>query len=257
MIITLDGDNGTGKTSYLAFLSTLIDKPIWSNFELPLHPYYSELDMYKIITLGKKGHRYESFPNGLVIFFDEAYTWLEARLSSRIENIYLSWKTNYQWRKRWLDVYLTFQDLASIDLRFRNPIRWDIQLVFEYRDVDSKDPFVVNYYRPKRNNKRRKKPYYRIIYPYEFMAKYFNHFNTREIVEPPNMAKIEWSLIKDNPDLKKLILNDIYDKIYPQVKNDYGGSISHPELKTLLTGNSYLTIYESDLYGMIKQKKKL
>lgn len=255
MNIIIDGDNASGKSTFLAYMSTLIHRPIWSTMELPKHELYEPLDMYKIITLGRNPR--QQFPKGIVLFMDEAYTWLESRMSNRVENIYLSHKTNFQWRKRWLDVYLTFQDLSSIDKRYRSPIRWDIQILCKWRDPMSRDPFTYYYYRPKKNYQRRTKHFYELTFTYDEMSKYFDYFKTNEIIESPQMAKWEWDLMKNDPELKKLILNDIFDLIYPQAQTQYPDGITHPELNILLLSNSILSCYESDLYQMINQKKRL
>ncbi len=254
MIIGLEGDNGSGKTVFLAMISDDIkDKPIWSNFKLFKHPNYIPLYLDNIIHME---NNYNEYKKGLVMYIDEAYTYFESRLSNRSTNLYLSYKTNYQWRKRLLDVYLTFQDISSIDKRFR--LRFDIIIECGYREPFSKEPFVYNYLKIKqKKNKFNRKIIFTKVYPYEFMEKYFKHFDTNEIIEPSNISIMEYNMIKDNPKLLKRTLNRYYDILLPLIKEKFNGSLTHDDLSLILISNEILERYEPRLYKMLKNKIRL
>jgi deoxyadenosine/deoxycytidine kinase len=254
MIIAIEGDNGSGKNCLLAMISEQIkDKPIWSNFELFKHPNYSELFLDNIIHME---NHYNEYKKGLVIFIDEAYTYFESRLSNRSTNIYLSYKTNYQWRKRLLDVYLTFQDITSIDKRFR--MRFDIIIQCKYREPFSQEPFQFTYLKVKQHKNRfNRKVLYTRTYPYKYMKQYFALFDTNQIIEPSNIAMMEYNMIKDNPRLLKRTLNRYYDILLPQVEQLYNGNMTHDDLDLLLTSNLILDKYQPKLYRMLKNKIRL
>lgn len=254
LIIGLEGDNGSGKNLLLAWLSQdIVDKPIWSNFTLFKHPNYEPLFLDNIIHME---NNYDTFPNGLVMYIDEAYGFFESRLSNRSTNLYLSYKTNYQWRKRLLDVYLAFQDISSIDKRFR--MRFDIIISCEYRIPFSKEPFTYTYYRiNKKKDKRNRKKLYTNIYPYEYMKQFFDLFDTNEIVEPPSIELMEYNMIKDNPVLLKRTLNRYYDILLPQTIEIFNGDMTHQQLELLLLSNLILVKYEKKLYAMLKNKIRL
>lgn len=252
MIIFLVGDNGSGKTLYLVMESLKINRPIWSNFKLFKHPFYTELTLDKIINLDN-GDKAE-LEKGLVMFIDEAYGLLESRLSNRSVNIYLSYKTNYQWRKRLLDVYLTFQDASSIDKRYR--MRYDILIECGYREPFSKEPFTYHYYRRNKKNNTRKIIYTQ-VYAYEQMEKLFDFYNTYEIVEPPNIALMNYKMIKDDIRLYKKYLNKYYDLLLPQYDNGKLKGLTHELLELKLISEGILPQYEKKLYSMLKNKIRL
>lgn len=259
MIILIDGDNNAGKTIFLVHLSEDIQRPIWSNFKLFKHPYYEELTQDKIVFLDED-FDYKQYPKGLVIFIDEAYTYFDSRLSSQTTNIYLSHKVNYQWRKRLLDVYLTFQDFSSIDKRFKDPIRWDIYISCEYRTPESKDDFVYNYYRNKKKGKNRgKKMFYTLRIPYNFMTKYFDHYDTNEIVENPNIARLEYNMAVNDTRLMKNMLNRYYDKLINKIPQFFynGIKFNHENVKLFLIQNNVYEKFEPKLYVMLKNKIRL
>jgi hypothetical protein len=252
MIIGIEGDNGTGKTSLLVLISQDIKRQIWSNFTLK-HPKYSELTLDKIIDLDNDSKPFLE-NEGLVLFIDEAYGFFESRLSNRSTNIYLSYKTNYQWRKRNLDVYLTFQDISSIDKRYR--LRFDIIITCEYRKPFSKDDFVYNYYRKRKSGSSN--IVYTLKIPYYQMSKIFDLYDTNEIVEPPNIELMTYKMAKNDPKLMKRMLNKYYDILLPQVEKLYSnGDFTHEKLGLLLTSNLILENYEKKLYAMLKNKIRL
>jgi hypothetical protein len=201
-------------------------------------------------------NNYNEYKKGLVLYIDEAYDWFESRLSNRSSNLYLSYKINYQWRKRLLDVYLTFQDLSSIDKRFK--MRFDIIIECAYREPFSKDPFEYHYFKVKqKGNKFNRKFIYSVKYPYSYMEKYFDLYDTNQIIEPSNFALMEFNMIKDNPKLLKRTLNRYYDILLPQVNEKFNGSLTHDDLTLLLISNEILDKYEPKLYRMLKNKIRL
>ena len=265
MIILIDGDNNSGKTILLVEVAQEIKRPIWSNFHLwddmekqILHPFYEELTEDKIIFL-EDDFDYEKYPKGLVMFIDEAYSYFESRMSNQSSSTYLSHKVNYQWRKRKLDSYLTFQDFSSVDKRFRDPLRWDIYILCEYREPDSQDDFIYHYYRNKKGRDKGKFLFYTRKVPYRYMTQFFNKYDTNEIVENPNIARLEYNMCMDNPKLMKNILNRYYDKLLPKMDKFFynGVKFNHENVQLFLIANNIYPKFESKIYTMLKNKIRL
>lgn len=252
----LNGDNGTGKTVFLTKIAMEIkDRPIWSNFQLD-HPNYKKLTMRDIINLSKINMKLPEYRNGLVVFIDEAYEYLEARLSGRDINVYLSHKTNYQWRKRLLDIYLTFQDLSSIDKRYR--MRYHYYVECGYRDpFSTSDPFTYTFYERTKNTQEQF--LYTNVYDYAYMSQYFKYYDTNEIIESPLVDKMEYKMIKDDPYmLKDKVYKDILPKLVP-AWDDYkseGFKLSKPTIEAILIDLEILTVYSKWVLPVLQLREK-
>jgi hypothetical protein len=102
------GDLGSGKTLFSVMLAKDSGIPVYSNFKLNL-PNYRELTPQMLVDIDEES----------LIIIDEAYAWLESRLSMRDMNRYLSYIL-FQSRKRKLDFIITAQLLSTLDVRFRD-----------------------------------------------------------------------------------------------------------------------------------------
>lgn len=101
------GHLGSGKTLFLTLLGKASPhRPIYANFNL-------NLKTAKQITV----EDLESITEGLILI-DEAYLWLESRVSSSAINRYMSYMI-FQSRKRNFDIFISSQLSSAIDLRFR------------------------------------------------------------------------------------------------------------------------------------------
>ena len=68
MKIAVIGNIGSGKTLLLVVIAKHSKRRIFSNFQLDL-PLYNELEIIDLLNL----------ENDIIVFIDEAYTWLESR----------------------------------------------------------------------------------------------------------------------------------------------------------------------------------
>lgn len=109
MLVSVNGFPGAGKTLLLtAFAWMSRGKiPIYSNFNL-------RMKGATLITI----EDLEGIEDGLILI-DEAYLWLESRISGSELNRYMS-RIVFQSRKRGLDIFTSEQVHGSIDLRFRS-----------------------------------------------------------------------------------------------------------------------------------------
>lgn len=106
MLVSTTGYLGTGKTLFLTWMAWNSRQPVYANYSL---------DLDNAEKIGVKD--LNNLDKGLVLI-DEAYLWLDSRLSSSEMNRYLS-KIIFQSRKRGFNMILSSQIQGAIDLRYR------------------------------------------------------------------------------------------------------------------------------------------
>lgn len=229
MLIFLIGNNGSGKTFLLIFYAFKFNNNIYSNFEIKLDNYIP-LTINDLINMDKlsKGN----------IFLDEAYAWIDSRTSGNALNLLSSYLI-YQKRKRHLDIYLTAQMFSSIDKRARYLANIIIECLprvnFEkddfnyiYRDLDSEIEF-------------------RFTIPYKIAEKYFDYYNTYEVIDSHLKAKLEFEVLKDDPIGMIEKLKEISKVIKPNLKK-----ITHDNINIALLLNRFELSYEKYIYYFLK-----
>src|SRR4030042_4075128 len=115
MLISIEGDVGSGKTLLSTFMAIDDPRPVYANYKINI-PNFKPLKPEMLWELNKP----------TLIILDEAYTWLENRTSGKPINRYMSYIL-FQSRKRGLDFILTDQIVGTIDPRYRWMINFDIQ----------------------------------------------------------------------------------------------------------------------------------
>lgn len=229
MNILILGNNASGKTFILTYYGTKFIGNIYSNYKLKLDNYIP-LTINDLLNMNRldKGN----------IFLDEAYTWLEARTSGNALNLLTSYLI-YQQRKRSLDIYLTAQMFSSLDKRVRylaniiilcesrvNLKKDDFHFIYQDKDIGKKTTFMI---------------------PYKIAEKYFKYYNTYEIIEPQNVSRLEFNLLKNNP---KSLLRKI--KEIAKIVKSQISIITHDSIKTVLLLNGFEMGYEKFLYPYLK-----
>jgi len=227
MLIVILGNYGSGKTLLLTYLATKTKRNIFSNFGLKIKNYNS-LDVLDLLNL----------PNNIDVFLDEAYTWLESRLSGKAINRYLSYIL-LQSRKRTLDIYCTAQLFSTIDIRFRHKS----DIIIECHKY--KDGFHYKFF----NKNTFKRKY--LILPFSESIKYYKYYDTYEIVEPYEKARLEFSLLLSDTNKLFKRAKEIAKYIKPKLSK-----ITHDSVKFALMDNGFVKDFEPYVYPILKDGVK-
>jgi len=236
MLISLIGNVGSGKTLFLVLLSyiySFFDKrKIHANFYIKLENCIA-LNLPNFI---------ENERDNMIVFLDEAYTYLESRISMSHLNKAMSYVI-FQSRKRNLDIYLTAQMFSTIDVRFRE--QTDILIKCKRIINDNFNGFkykIINL-----NSESIKT----MLFPMSEAKTYFHLYNTYEIIPPYQKDKMVLEILK-NTDYEryKYKIHQIAESIKPKLKK-----ITHPSVKTLLFENGYNASIEQDVYIYLKGKE--
>jgi hypothetical protein len=206
MIGIIIGDLGKGKTLFLASLSTIIKTDIYSNFKLK-HEKALEFSLNEFCN-----SRYENAS----VFLDEAYTYLESRLSLSERNRFMSY-TMFQSRKKDINIYLTAQLAITLDVRYRDLA--DIW-VYAHGNLNGKFAYTII-----DKNKRKR---VNILLD---GAKYFDLYDTKEVIANDEQSdfftkkesiklidKLKVKLIEEFPNAKftrNLLKSYLYRNNYP------------------------------------------
>jgi len=182
-LVSIVGDVGSGKTLFSTYIATGDSRPIYSNYKLKLKKYHD----LKPETLNKLKEQ-------SLVIIDEAYTWLESRLSGRNINLYLSYIL-FQSRKRGLDIILTDQLEGTIDLRFRQLTNYEIQC----QNVD--DGFAYDIY--KVSSYHQYKPM-RFVMPFSIAETLFPLYDSWELINPID-DNLLFNVSEDKGDIMKEI----------------------------------------------------
>jgi len=226
MKFSIIGNIGSGKTLLLVIIGKHSKKKIFSNFQLDLK-LYNELEVIDLLNL----------ENDIIVFIDEAYTWLESRTSMSTLNRYLSYII-FQSRKRNIDIFTTSQMFSSVDIRLRE----QSDIIIECKRVD--DNFQYTF----RNSNHKKISTF--ILPFSKAKKYFPIYNTYEIVEPNHKQELEYNLLLQYPSRLLEKVKEISKIVKDKLKNR---KITHDSIKAILLLNGYKTSYEKYIYLYLKE----
>jgi len=227
MLISVLGNLGSGKTLFLAYLSTKFKRKVYSNFKLNIENYV-QLKVINLLNL----------PNNIDVFIDEGYTWLESRVSSKVLNRYLSYIL-LQSRKRTINIYITAQLFSTVDIRFRH--QSDILVLcnkikngFQYKILNIKNGKYKNF-----------------IFSLSKAKEYFDVYDTYEIVEPYQKEQMEFSLLQSDTKMLFAKSKSIAIKIMDDLKR-----ITHNNVKLTLLKNGFDKNYEPYVYMYLKEKEQ-
>jgi len=212
----MTGSVGSGKTlfataSVLSDILEFPDKPIYANYNIK-HANYRELFPETLLDAEMSGSN---------VVIDEAYIWLESRLSGKPMNMYLSYIL-FQSRKRNMNLYLTDQILGSIDLRFR-----------ELTDYEVKCKAVPNVKNPKGfiykiiDRTGFKPRSFTMLLSLEKAKPYFEFYDTMELINPiddeliAKISKSKKNIVKQVDDIVSNVLEE-----FPGVKKFTKGIIA-------------------------------
>ena len=194
-LISVIGDVGSGKTLFATYIALHDPRKVYSNYKIKRKKW----ELLKPETLVK-------LQSESLVIIDEAYAWLESRLSGRNINLYLSYIL-FQSRKRKMDIILTEQLESTIDVRYRNMINYEV--ICE-KDVDGFHYQLLKY--------GRKNGMAKLFMPYSVAEKIFPKYNTLELINPIDENMI-FDIAEDKDDYVKTIdktVNKLLKKAPPK-----------------------------------------
>lgn len=233
-LIIVTGERGSGKTLYVTRKMLKSKRPIFSTFNIKT-PNYEPLTLLKLLNLGKLQCE---------LALDEGYTLIESRTSMKYQNQFMSYLA-FQLRKSNRNIFITATDEMSIDVRYRRS--WDFwvecrRIPNEYINYKKWDfQFTVNNKILNQVNQ--------YMMPYERGKRYFPYYNTYEIVEPTSKSKIEFEILKSEPEQ---FFNKA-TKIYHQIKSDLpiNKKITHDYLSVKLMKYNIDPSWEKIIYMIV------
>ncbi|MFO7677199.1 MAG: hypothetical protein R6V50_02280 [Thermoplasmatota archaeon] len=219
----IHGDFGSGKTLLATYFATKFDGSVYANYKIEIENY----NHLKPIHLNQLNER-------SLIIIDEAYTWLESRVSMRELNRYLSYIL-FQSRKRELDFLLTLQMISTVDIRFR-----------EMADYFILAEAVQNGYRYMmvKNTWRNVKPI--IFYlPENKAKKIYDIYDTFEKINPID-KEMEYNINDDTEELSRYI-DDLVNELLTEYPNP-----TRPIVNDFCLKRSISKRYSEYIYNRLK-----
>lgn len=190
MLVTIEGNLGSGKTLLLVMMGIISDKNlVYTNFDVDLERFGKNVKEFNLAILLVEKY------NPSIVLIDEAYDYFESRLSMSIENI-LGSKLLFQSRKKGMDLYLTLQDFTSLDRRFRNLVNMRIKCekfsdrkVFRYIFKTNRTKMIQ-------------------LIPFSFAKRIYGLYNTYEVIHSDKSLEL-LSNYTSYEEKSKLITNNI------------------------------------------------
>jgi len=177
-----------------------------------------------------------------LILLDEAYTWLESRVSGSRLNRYVSYVL-FQSRKRGLDFVLSAQLSITLDIRFR-----DLCDLFVLANKQQKG---FQYLLVTKSLKMRS-----VLLPYGYAEKkLYDIYDTTEIVKPfeHEDLNVEVSLMT-NPNKANMMVNEVVEEIKKRLNGDE--KITHAAVMDFLLQLEKPLSLEPFVYARLKRCKK-
>lgn len=246
------GYKGSGKNTWLTRIALLTKfKNVYSNFHIEdLNSKFFFLHSYDIFNI----------KNNSLVFIDEAYKWLECRLTQTRLGIFLT-HINMESRKTNQDWYIGVQYDDYIDFRFID----DADLIIDCENIkigkytkedkkrlpyinigDDKNEYIYKFtYRDKRKKTKPQK------ISCEQAELIYSHFDTNERVAEFGTTQYKLGVLKDNPKELNKEIKLIVRKVDEYVPNKF----TQAELMSLLLEMGYHESYTKYVYPAIKRKR--
>lgn len=219
MLISAIGDVGSGKTLYATYSALRDTRTVYSNYEILNCDRYKHLEPETLYEIKKEK------PSLIVI--DEAYNWLDSRVSGRAINRYLSYIL-FQSRKRGMAVILTDQLSGTIDLRFREMTNFEIHC----QAINEGFEYIIH----KLGRSRRPYTPQKQIMPLSIAEKIYPRYNTWELINPIDDDLLytisqDRTKIRDKTDeIVKILLKQAPAKSFTKAAiTDYCDRNKHPK----------------------------
>lgn len=191
------------------------------------HPNVKDLEIGELLHLP-----YEK----CYVVLDEAYAYLESRVSMSKLNLYMSYIL-FQSRKRGITFILTAQLANSLDNRFLNLA----DIIIVANQVKDGFMYVITNGRVFR----------KILMNWKQAEKIWNKYDTSQVILPPQIQDLETQVqILDKKKLKQKIdeLEEKFKQEYPDIKK-----ISHALVDGFLVDLEESDVYSSYLYARLQK----
>lgn len=225
MLIVIIGSMGSGKTLLATDMALTSKVPVLSNYKIKSKNVHA-LVISQLLHLPYKKCK---------VILDEAYAYLESRLSMSKLNLYMSYIL-FQSRKRGIDIIITAQLESSIDNRFVQlaNIRIYAQVVkdgFRYFITNGKSIKLMKI-------------------TFKNAEKIWGLYDTNEVVMPPNIEGLETTIeVMDRKVLKKKI-----DELEKEIRDEFGDiKYTHAIVSSFLLDHDYSEIFEMNLYARLQK----
>lgn len=234
-LILIVGQRGSGKTLLIVKLMKNVKRPIYSNFEIK-HKYYRKLKIIDFLDMK---------PN-CEILLDEGYTWVESRSSMKYQNLFASYIV-FQLRKTNRNIYVTVQDISTIDIRYRK--QWDYLIqckrVTNSKIEEKEWDFKYKIYDKKKQSSKQ------LVLPYSKAKGLFDLYDTNEIVPVSSKSRIEYEILKTEP--MEFFARSL--EIYNKLKGNLNPGVTKEFVKFLLLRHGMDEIWSNIIYLLAKNKK--
>lgn len=251
MLMDINGDVGSGKTLLAVDIAQRNPQiPCKANFKLNL-PNVRPLLVEDLLSL-------EASESGTLVLIDEAWSWLESRVSMSKLNRYMSYIV-FQSRKRDLDIITTEQLRSSIDLRFKDMSNYTIFCFDRPKPKTSTADFK---YRVIKGNR-----FVDLTFPFKTARKLWlktwgeNHnedlYDTKQVIMPPDIEELKADMIASNPVSLNKIIDELVSQIFkefPEIKQKEVKEITHDVVSDLLLRIGKPQTYESFVYIRLRSQ---
>jgi len=232
MLTVILGNLGSGKTYVMTLLTYSDNRKILSNYNIK-RKNTKKIDVPDLLDL----------PDNIISLMDEAYAWIESRVSGSTLNEVLS-SILFHTRKTNTDIYLTTPMFSTIDKRFRHQANFII--ICSHRNNFNTDNFHFLFYDVDNNS------YSNWSLTYSEAKQYFNLYDTYEKVESHRKKTLSFKILSKYPyKLREYVL-----ELMESIKKDINGiTITHDLVKDYLFMNGIDLAYEPYIYIRLKGKK--
>ena len=229
MLVIILGAKGSGKTLFATTRALKSIREVYANYRIDIKN-YNHLEVMDLVDIN----------NSVDIMIDEAYVWLESRISGFFLNRFLSYML-WQSRKRDIDMYLTAQKFRALDLRFREEC--DVIVKCKTRTNLKKDDFHFSILWIAENRVNN------FTLSYKDAEKIFPLFDTYQIIEPYTKEELNFELLKRDPERRWEKAMEIGDIISKGMDVEI---ITHPIVRARLMKNGYDKSFEELVYVYLK-----
>ena len=225
------GWRGGGKNVWVVAVTRQTKRLLYSNFKID-HPNYRHLRLINLLAL----------PKHIELVMDEGYTMIDSRTSMSYVNIFCTYLA-FQLRKTDTNIYITAQQLGSIDIRYRN--EWDYIVYCERVNNGNADwhfwDFLFTVFDKRKGSVSQWGLSYKKAIPL------FSLYDTEQIIEPINKSKLAHEIMKHEP---KVYLKQ--GRVISQIikKNSRVGT--KDEIKIALLKNGFDQVWANLCYLIIK-----